>query len=860
MEDNLIVHETNQGTLRFSSRVKLYSALHLVRIACQKKYGMSAIHKQVFAAIAKEILRERCPEGILSDPAKYHNFVNNLLKRCFNEQRQRKVQVGRLVKWTFKEADAAPTTSIDTAMRAWCSVESIANGFNSFMKGKAVLTQMMKNVSGEKHNQLFAPPALGSLQLSLLNSDDIRSCLTQLQKDAIMTYSPIDMRQVVPRICKKQFGSEQDVLIENVLTLNGVNIDYDIAPLLQHPSVISHVCKIAKHEQGKVVHIHTSNVADLREYLNEVKERNQLSFTVLHYTPDRWNYVDAVVFSMERFVWLAVQHPELVVDDLAERDRNHTREAPSDAVLIPIIWVDGWRDMTASVKCRLFDPAGTVIRTHITAPFRLLEIQGQEKDLIVSFDLLAELVSAAMSVSYSYCVGDTEATVTLKPGFILGDHKALQILCGVPRGGDYPCPLSTTCRKEMATLPFKCSIRFSILDLVFHRDRAMNSTTDTGMDLLHFGRWQQREIEAGLRPIIFQDYGSLNGFSPFPPIMHNSFNLMKIIWKIVASLTEVTHSADNDWKRRVFLARTDFQRTTGCLEQATSRKLIAELVNEHISCLHPELHDMFTLLAQLQSLYYSKKQVTDNDIKLAYVAGMCCHLLSSLFFGKCEGAKPTFSADEQGVNAQSLFFHDIVAVIPPLLEKFRIPLGYLLEETFERDFVRNNEEYANSHRAKIIQSLVLKKQVNVLYKLMANAYSAGTKASHVPLVASPVKSVGFCDCMFNMSIWNLFRNRVMKQSEREREGKNKKYIYNWDTKSAAFSEWQDNLTATKNALMTKLDTNELINIQVAREGSSVKLCICRTHSGNNEATQLILHRGTTGMRQSSRLNQQNNDL
>ncbi len=733
-------------------------------------------------------------------------------------------------------------SQVDAALS---TIWAVAEGHNSYERIRKMKVQLARNREVSV-TPLPAPKPKTSLNLSILSCEHVRACLSPIHQELVKVFTPCTSERRVPTIFKGHFGDSASVPIEEVITVNFIPNE-SVATILSLEGILRSTHTVTKCMQGVCVQLHCERVSDTKAALFRLKKENRClrQISITHYSPDRWITTEQVTFNLARYISFAIANPAMVVDDAAERKKNEKRQlVPGTHKLYPIIWLDGWKTLTSAVKCRLYDPTGAIFPCHITPPYRIVEWQGKESEVTKHSDVLSDLLIEAVGQSYMHGT----MTVVLEPGFILGDHKALQILCGIPRGGHYPCPFTTCKRADMAVLPFECEHRYTILDLVYDRNQVLTHGAHEGNLARQHGRWQVDRISE--RPILFQDIGALQQYHIIPPMMHNSFALMKMIWKLVSMLkapVECSRAAKN-WKSTRTSSQIGLQRTTGCIEQSRSRQMVAALSNDMGECLPSELRNAFKLISQLQALYYSKRTVTDEDINLAFVGGMCCHLLSTMLIGVCraDNPKPQFETDKDtGINPCSLYYHDIVAVMPFILRYTKVPLGYLLEETFERDFINNNVALADGQRTHVIQQLILQKQAQVLLKVMTNSYSAGTKASNVKDIKEPITSVEFHDCMFSATDWLTYRDRVLEEPNQS------------DKESSACTDWGDCLQKTKLAFKEHLNVNDWQRIAVCiptnnRPEQHCKLCICPRNQNQDEFVE-ISHHGATGSRRSERM-------
>ncbi len=837
--------ETSFGTLRYPVDLPLAAALHvLLKNHCQRalpRFNRMVHDKQRFRAIAGEIDNANCPQ----DDDRWNAYCVNL-KRFADRAPPSLVQ-----RVTFDEhATSRPSDEPATnhALVAWAQVAMAVDGTNSYSRSRKLLAAF--NKTAEETG--VALPKLDVSHLldgSLLTSNDIFHCLNEHQLKIVSAYCPTNIKVESPLIYKKEFGDGNEVELERVVTVNHVPASFDCGRFESLPHVIKTVTKPVKLTGMLAVHIATDDVNELMSALHALRKEltHVLRNTrISHYQPERWKHISTMSFSLRRFIQATIDHPELVVDESAQHKVNRSRSVHAGvSVLTPIIWMDGWKDITTTFKCRLYDPSGSVIPCHITPPFRLLEFQGKEGDVVSSYDPLIDILLDAVLNDY-HILGDDQKRVTIGPGFLLGDHKAMQIMCGTPRGGHYPCPFTTISRNKMPRTPFNCNQRFTLADLAHHHREANNQELVSGMDYERYGRWMMHQNTV----TIFEDVGTLSHYGIVPPMMHNSFHLMKAVWCLVPRLQTPAECppAVSQWKRNLFQLM-NVQRTTGCLEQADSRKQIARLANENIGCLPLCVQPLFKLLAQLQSLYYSKRAVTDEDVNLAYVGGMCCHLLTTMLFARSKEGRLGFAGDPHDdtvLNPCSLYFHDIVMVTPAVLKRYRIPLGYLLEETFERDFINNNETLAKGQRKKVLKQIALSKQGQVLTKIVTSNYTVGTKASAVDPIASPITHVKFHRCMFNVQNWIRFRNASLM----DKNGNPADIMLNDED----ISTWQAGLSATERAFRSHLivpDNNEVIPIVHSDTVTETRLCICQSEQTNDERYS-IRNTGPTGTRRGTR--------
>ncbi|KAG9389627.1 hypothetical protein J8273_8920 [Carpediemonas membranifera] len=132
-----------------------------------------------------------------------------------------------------------------------------------------------------------------------------------------------------------------------------------------------------------------------------------------------------------------------------------------------------------------------------------------------------------------------------------------------------------------------------------------------------------------------------------------------------------------------------------------------------------------------------------------------------------DGLRLTYSPKFTG----SLYLNAVVSVLPKVHSKLRLPMFYLLEEYFERDFLINAQLRVDKHRSWVLGFLAQKTMVG---RVLAHYTRRGSSRKHgmVLPIARQCKSVTFCSCLFDADRCAAWRNRLLTK------------VPNWDRRRA----------------------------------------------------------------------------
>ncbi|KAG9390805.1 hypothetical protein J8273_7060 [Carpediemonas membranifera] len=458
-----------------------------------------------------------------------------------------------------------------------------------------------------------------------------------------------------------------------------------------------------------------------------------------------------------RLLSFCLQHPSRIERDIKAYKKalmgsvvaDDSREQTIDL----IVWFDGYRADATAVKFRLFDRTGCVLPQRITPPMTLLMYQGSEKFLPDFFGTIERLLRSLVDVPLPSGVSHYRpaSRIIVRLLGLSGDHKALQIVSGVKRGGYYRSPFSSLNMFYVATDPFKdrCN-RLTLRDTVSLRFNGLTPDTQ------RFGQADGRNIDmccfsrltsSGIHEIQPMFAGTLL----IPPVMHISHYLMKDLW-IVLGLIKKSCAGSNVYTLDKIEA--DFKRTTGCNEQSWNRRKLATLVNDHIDGFDSTLRSFIFLIGKLQALYYSSDHVTDATIAFHHAASLAAFMFfhQLTLHSKRDKNKATRS-DEYRLTYQpkftgSLYLNAVVSVLPVVHSQLRIGLRFLLEEYFERDFLLNAQVRQEKHRAWLLGFIIQKISIN---RIISSHTRRGSTRKHgqVKNIAVECKSICFHKCLFD---------------------------------------------------------------------------------------------------------------
>ncbi|KAG9391892.1 hypothetical protein J8273_6817 [Carpediemonas membranifera] len=513
-----------------------------------------------------------------------------------------------------------------------------------------------------------------------------------------------------------------------------------------------------------------------------------------------------------------------------------------------LLWFDGYRADCTAVKYRIIDREGAALPQKITPPMTLLTFQGTEKLIPSFFDDVQRLMNKLIGIPFA--CGDSSllprSRVVISLLGICGDHKALQIVSGVKRGRYYRSPFSSLHMGKVASDPFanRCD-RWTIADSIRLRDAGGVK------DMTRFGS------RDGHRDVCCLTYaneidGPLHVLTKYadvtfiPPVMHVSHYLMKDFWTLLG-LVKVQHAGQN--VHTLEQIEKLFTRTTGCNEQSWNRRKLATLVNEHLEEFDQSLQPFILLTAKLQALYYSSDHVTHQTIAFHHAASFSTFIMfhvltlfydlpssrSSVATTLNDGLRLTYSPKFTG----SLYLNAVVSVLPKVHSKLRLPMFYLLEEYFERDFLINAQLRVDKHRSWVLGFLAQKTMVG---RVLAHYTRRGSSRKHgmVLPIARQCKSVTFCSCLFDADRCAAWRNRLLTK------------VPNWDREAsqqslnALFSGWVKGICEEPEEireLITVDETAKTICVRTADSGLDETLCICNLCNSEQRAEELMRRTG-----------------
>ncbi|KAG9392873.1 hypothetical protein J8273_5809 [Carpediemonas membranifera] len=472
----------------------------------------------------------------------------------------------------------------------------------------------------------------------------------------------------------------------------------------------------------------------------------------------RYSHVQHAEFDLMRYYRQAVASPiDLETSRAARKNVGKQLTAQTQAEetqTVPLdllVWVDGWRGLTTSVKVRFVDISGKVFPSGGTPPFRILEYNGPEKRIGEFFDFIERSVESTHREALE--VRNTGLLCRVTRVMFIADHPAMSKVCGTLIGGSYPSPFSSVHVDNKAWSPFGLTPRNTIADVMYAKKMSVEDKTVLDREK-KWGSFYNKKNKC-IMPSLFEnsDDPTLDRGKIFlvPPIMHLSHDFVSLIHNICRMFKPIEVDPDSTPEeiktkkaRNADLARlAKFEppsRTTGCNEQVKGRKMIASIGNSLYMAFPPPVQPLFRLFAYLQEHYYSHEEATDDIITWHRLTALLVHLFSLTMclnttstVSESIPIRPPSKVAKKAPSIDTLHGLARVAVLPEIQSKIRVPLGRIIEESFERDFIGNQDSRVHLRRNQmVLERTILKEQVELFYRFLRGVVSYGRQSTDVP--------------------------------------------------------------------------------------------------------------------------------
>ncbi len=518
-------------------------------------------------------------------------------------------------------------------------------------------------------------------------------------------------------------------------------------PVYETPDVIQAlVNRLLPNSLDETIHISrkddsTSMVACTTSDQNTLEQA--FNSAQIRFTPMRnlKMFVHCTKFNLVKMVEYMLLHPTDIELEQSSFTKTHARVRSLSSAMgehytvTLLVWVDGWASgkhssaCATTIKFRLLDTTGEVLPQKITAPYRLMEYHGQEKEFPQYYPFLEGALTAVRAKVFATFRGSS-CTVRVDRIILMADNKAATMIIGTLGAGKYPCAFSPVCADNFGLFPFHArGVRLRPEDVRSDRaaffDALSRTTTESLVKELYGDHPPENGTSSSRRP-----YNPLMGSLPLgntlvqstfymPPIMHCSHELMEC----VATAVKQFDKPKDQFLRLAYMNITtgmEIERTIACSEQGRARKRLAAFAGPNaIKCVPKQTRPFFILAAMLQAQYYSRCKVTPESIVLHKIASMLVTLfLTAVGLEEEDGSVtllPPGQATRMGrVTTKTTKMHEVAVAIPEIYARLRTPLFYLSEEALERDFLDNKEAQAQSHRAKILGSVILREQAQAV--------------------------------------------------------------------------------------------------------------------------------------------------
>ncbi|KAG9394117.1 hypothetical protein J8273_4482 [Carpediemonas membranifera] len=585
------------------------------------------------------------------------------------------------------------------------------------------------------------------------------------------------------------------------------------------------------------------------------------------YHNSRHEYASSLTYNLRKWIIFALDNPASVeraknsftVAKTAMRNSVDSSSASVKTIQL-FVWIDGYRKASTAVKVRLYDSSGKVLPQLITPPYTIYQYSGDEGDLHKHSAVIENLIRQATTISYDKCFMMPNCTVKVELTAILADHKAMQIICGVSKGGYSRSPFSAIEFPLLPRNPYDafCS-RLTLGQTVQGRTTLLNGEHQTTL----FHSLDNGQVQTPLfchydndTRQFYVNSPSLSQVIVCPPVMHVSHELMRQMWVLLERFTPAVRG--NHLQTHIDAA---FTRTTGCNEQSWNRHRLAVLSNDYLHSFDETLRPFILIISHLQALLYSKAPVTDYTVRKLFFMGMVTFYffhVSTLLLPTAQQPRNRNNHDAQepeagrdvrqkpylrydtGDFAGSLYMHDLIAVLPEVCHRLRIPLFNLLEEYFERDFLLDAIVHREKHRVRTLLYNCQKLQVRRFTAFITGVRTSRKHTDVAPL-QTHVNRIRLHKCLWDASSAFSWRNRMFGTSKE----------VNDNFKGSV----QDTLAALRDGLQQHL--NNAVPDSFITDGDYLTCVVGDHHDENSTCTVCICQRPSDpGVRPDARQSRQ----
>ncbi|KAG9392274.1 hypothetical protein J8273_5262 [Carpediemonas membranifera] len=154
------------------------------------------------------------------------------------------------------------------------------------------------------------------------------------------------------------------------------------------------------------------------------------------------------------------------------------------------------------------------------------------------------------------------------------------------------------------------------------------------------------------------------------------------------------------------------------------------------------IQDIIRLIGYLQAMYYSSEPVTDAAVAFHFMAAAVAHLIHvtiAFIPNKDKTSISLLSSSEAKTKekpcAENLYSISRLTTQPLCHKHLKVPLFYILEEYFEREFIKNQEVAAKLHRKAVLEGICLIEQTTLACSFltgMRSFWSAGLLCPPAP--------------------------------------------------------------------------------------------------------------------------------
>ncbi|KAG9390938.1 hypothetical protein J8273_7210 [Carpediemonas membranifera] len=270
-----------------------------------------------------------------------------------------------------------------------------------------------------------------------------------------------------------------------------------------------------------------------------------------------------------------------------------------------------------------------------------------------------------------------------------------------------------------------------------------------------------------------------------PPFMHDSHRLLEQVAHICGSFKkhpttrgsreEIIQNKLLNLKLGRMSSMRSIDRTVGCNEQSSARVRMAATTQEDFVALPECIQDIIRLIGYLQAMYYSSEPVTDAAVAFHFMAAAVAHLIHvtiAFIPNKDKTSISLLSSSEAKTKekpcAENLYSISRLTTQPLCHKHLKVPLFYILEEYFEREFIKNQEVAAKLHRKAVLEGICLIEQTTLACSFLTGMRSFGRQDYSVPQLQR-LKCVRVHDCCKDAKHWFGVRTLTTVTFEPTRE-------------------------------------------------------------------------------------------